>query len=686
MSVRVNKFSLIVLAAVVCGLFTGALPGSGDATHLKIWVYFTDHGESSPADLAAAIESAPLSERSLERRRLRGAREVRDIHDLPVHGEYLERLRDEGCTLKRPSKYLNAVSVIATPEQITAIRVLPFVRKVEPVRHYRRSAPDVRFEDRSQDGAPDRTGAPAPPAVLDYGPSFDQVNQINVVALHDAGYHGEGVMIGVFDTGFMLRHEAFQHLDLEAEWDFIFDDGNTENEPGDIGGQHNHGTQVLSTVAGFAEGSLIGTAYAATYVLAKTERMFQEVVGEEDDFVRALEWVDSIGVDIVSSSLGYFDWYTFADMDGNTAITTIACDIAVGKGITVCSAAGNERNSPWGHIIAPSDGDSVICVGGVDVSGNLYQSSSPGPSADGRIKPDVSARAVSTRTVSPNDSTAYTSGSGTSFATPLTSGAVALVLQFVKEEFQKSWGPMDVLQALRAEASQSDNPDNDLGWGIIDAYQSALRGDSAVGITDAFSMDVSLSGNVVRGSVFNGNATAQTVDVFRHKSLGGGSYEPDVTVARGVVVAGSSSSGFEDRLPEGGTFEYFLRLTDNPGFVFGRTTVTFQYGIALDQNAPNPFSAVSGRETTIRYSIGGVPATPGQPAPISTYSDVRLEIFDVRGARVATLVDGIQSPGDYTTGWNGISDTGNAVASGVYFYRLETPGQVLTRKMVVVRP
>ncbi len=689
-----KRLLLILLVALICGLLTGATPGDSDVTHLKIWVYFTDHGESSPEDLAAAIESVQLSERSLERRRVRGAGAVRDIHDLPVHGEYLDRLRDEGCTLKKPSKYLNAVSVIATPEQITTIRMLPFVKKVEPVRRYRRSAPDVRFEEQSRAGGPHSTDAPATPAMLDYGPSFNQVNQINVVSLHDAGYHGEGIMIGVFDTGFMLRHEAFQHLDVEAEWDFIFDDGNTENEPGDLSAsQHDHGTRTLSTMAGFAEGKLIGTAYAATYVLAKTERMFEEVVGEEDDFVRALEWVDSIGVDIVSASLGYFrfdnaaDNYTFADLDGNTAITTVACDIAVGKGITVCTAAGNERTTSWGHIIAPSDGDSVIAVGAVDAAGQLSSFSSPGPSADGRIKPDIAAMGTRVTTAVSSDSTGYTSySSGTSFSTPIAGGAIALILQWVDENTVLSWGPMDVLQALRTEASQSDSPDNDLGWGIIDAYQSALRSDSAVGITDAISMDISLTGNVVRGSVFNGNSTTQTVNVLRQKLRSGGSYEDAVTVAPGVVVAGSSSSAFEDRLQEGGVYEYSLRLPDNPDFVFGETTVTFQYGITLDQSAPNPFSAASGAETTIRYSIGGVPAAPGQPAPIGTYSDVRLEIFDVRGARVATLVDGIQSPGEYTVGWSGMSDTGNAVASGVYFYRLETPGQVLTRKMVLVRP
>jgi hypothetical protein len=442
---------------------------------------------------------------------------------------------------------------------------------------------------------------------------------------------------------------------------------------------------VLSTIGGFTEGQLIGPAYAATYVLAKTERMFEEVVGEEDDFVRALEWADSIGVDIVSSSLGYYrfgnsaDDYTFADLDGNTATTTIACDIAAAKGITICTAAGNERLSSWGHIITPSDGDSVIAVGGVDAAGGFSSFSSPGPTADGRIKPDVAARGSGVTTALASDSLAYTSfSSGTSFSTPLVAGACALILQRNPE-----WGPMDVLEALREEASQSTTPDNDLGWGIIDAHQSALYNPNT-GI-NAITMDVRLRGNDVAGSIFNGFPSSKTVDVLRHKwRPDGNGFESTATILNSTVVPGSSLTSFEDRLESGGVYDYVVRLTDDP---LNQTTVTVsvRIGASLAQSAPNPFVVGTVAETAIRFSIGGAPPVPGQAPRIESYAEVRLEVFDVRGARVATLVDDIKSPGEYTVGWDGRSDRGNPVASGVYFYRLDAPGQVLTQKLVLIR-
>jgi serine protease AprX len=654
----------------------------------KVWIYFTDRG-LSPAELAAAVENAPLSARALERRRMRGAGPVRDVRDVPVCAAYVDRLEAMGCVVKRESKYLNAVSALVTPRQVAAIRALPFVREVTPVRRFRRRPPDERFDRFSRPpaesaGEEDQAGSSA--ALLDYGASFNQLNMINVIPLHDAGNHGEGVMVGVFDTGFNLRHEAFQHLDVEAQWDFIFNDSIVENDPDDLSpSQHSHGTQVLSSLAGFKEGTLIGPAYGATFVLAKTERMFEEVVAEEDDFVRALEWVDSIGVDIVSSSLGYYDFdgtaddYTFADMDGNTAVTTVACDIAAAKGITICTAAGNQRGGSWNHIIAPSDGDSVIAVGAVDADGLLAYFSSPGPTADGRIKPDVAARGINVVTVIPDDSLGYTTQSGTSLSTPLVAGACALILKM-----HPDWGPMDVLQALRTEASQSDAPDNDLGWGIIDAYQSALGG--ASGVADALSLEVKLTGADVSGSIFNGNSTTLTVDVVRRKwRQDGNGYESTETVAHSVEVAGSSYSYFADRLSEGGVYEYVVRLTDDPLIQTGATRVTFGFGVTLGQSAPNPFVAGSGTQSTIKFSIGGTPPAPGMEPPISSYAEVTLEVFDVRGARVATLVDEIKSPGEYTISWDGLGDGGNPVASGVYFYRLRVPGQALTRKLVLIR-
>jgi hypothetical protein len=276
------------------------------------------------------------------------------------------------------------------------------------------------------------------------------------------------------------------------------------------------------------------------------------------------------------------------------------------------------------------------------------------------------------------DSLGYVNKSGTSFSTPLVAGACALILKM-----HPDWGPMDVLQALRSEASQSDSPDNDLGWGIIDTYQSALGGASAV--AKAFSLEVRLTGTDVTGLIFNGNSTAQTVDVIRQKwRQDGNGYESVETIAHSIVVAGSSYSHFGDRLDTGGVYDYLVRLTNDPLIQTDATTVKFGYGASLSQSAPNPFVVGSGTQSVIKFSVGGSPPTPGQEPPIASYSEVTLDVFDVRGARVATLVDEIKSPGEYTVNWDGLNDRGTPVASGVYFYRLQVPGQSLTRKLVLI--
>jgi subtilisin family serine protease len=677
-------------AACVALLFVFVLialpsPQSGEAgpattvTVNKVWVYFIDRGHKTPAGLQLAIANAPVSERSLERRRLRSGGPLTDIHDVPVSGSYLRALRDAGCVLKRPSKYLNAVSVLATGAQIEAIRRLPFVKKVVPVRTYRRRpAPVVE----GAEPAPHRPrGGPGP--AEDYGPSFDQLDQINVPQLHDSGITGAGVVVAIFDTGFNRSHEALDHLDVIAEWDFVFNDSITKNEPEDVYNQHYHGTYTLSALGGYAPGSLIGPAWEASFVLAKTERMFEEVQGEEDDYVRALEWADSIGASIVSSSLGYFDWYTWDDMDGNTAVTTVAADIAASKGITVVTAAGNEGccGDPlsWPGIIAPSDGDSVIAVGAVDASGVVANFSSRGPARDGRIKPDVMARGVATYCASPWDSLGYLQINGTSLSTPLVAGACALL-----EQMHPHWGPIDVRTALRNEASNSATPDTVYGWGIIDAYHSSLNG--ATGIMDAVSIDLELTGGVVRGTVLNTGHADLVVDIAREQQdlETGGSILRKV-VKSNVVIPGSASSTFVDKVGVGGVFRYRVQLSGDPSQRSGWSDwVVVAFPFALRQSAPNPFVAGRDAEAAIVYTIDGLPAGPG-PADVAGFHEVRLEIYDVRGARVRTLVDGIQTPDEHRETWDGRDDTGDLVASGVYFYRLSVDGRSLTRKLVLIR-
>lgn len=425
---------------------------------ISVWVAFTDKGFSTEQEYRDALDRArdQLLPNARWRRSKVRSPELVAFHDLPVCQEYVRDVLTTGVKRRVVSRYYNAVSVDATQEQIQVISHLPFVRAVDPVAKGYRDEPDIT-------GSRDYRNPPGTDQ-LDYGPSFDQLDQINVVAAHEAGYSGAGVLLCLLDTGCFLDHEAFDSLHVVAMWDFINNDSIIWNQPGqDSSWQHAHGTYTLSTAAGSSPGHLYGPAYGASVLMGKTESVAFEQPIEEDWYVAGLEWADSLGAEIVSTSLGYLDWYTFEDMDGNTCVTTNGVDIAVSNGIVCVTAAGNERNSGWGHIIAPADADSVIACGAVDQSGEIAGFSSPGPTYDGRIKPEVCARGVDTWCAMPFDPYSYGSVSGTSLSTPLVGGAVALVL-----EAHPDWTPMMVREALMMTADNSSTPNNDYGWGIID--------------------------------------------------------------------------------------------------------------------------------------------------------------------------------------------------------------------------
>ena len=228
----------------------------------------------------------------------------------------------------------------------------------------------------------------------------------------------------VLDTGFYTEHESINENNILNEWDFINNDSETQNEDGDVNDQHNHGTFILSVIGGAKEGQLYGPAYESQFLLAKTEDLTQEQPIEEDWFVAALEWGESLGADISSSSLGYIDWYEYEDLDGQTATTTIGINIATENGMICVTSAGNYGND---GIIAPADAYDVISVGAVDSSDELTWFSSRGPTADGRIKPEVCAQGLDTYAAIPSyDQYGYISG--TSLSCPLVSASCAIIL------------------------------------------------------------------------------------------------------------------------------------------------------------------------------------------------------------------------------------------------------------------
>jgi len=437
---------------------------------LVAWVFFRDKGSQAEARAASAL--VPMTPRAASRRRLRGVVTGASVEDLPLVPAYVDTVAAGVGRVRQRSRWLNAVSVEATASQLEAIEALPFVARLDLVRRYRRR----EYERLDPDAATQTRKPRRQPTVaaLDYGASIGQLTQIGVPAVHAMGFHGEGVVVAVFDAGFnSLNHEVFSALHIVAAHDFV--NGDDDVGDGADQGEGSHGTETLSVLGGFQEGQLVGPAFAADFILAKTENTVSETPVEEDNWAAAAEWAESLGADVISSSLGYLDYdspfpsYTFRDMNGQTAISTRAAEMAAARGVVVVNSAGNSGdNAQHNTLGAPADGAHVLAIGAVDPTGLRASFSSVGPSADGRIKPDVAAQGVSVRVALPGSVSRYGTANGTSFSCPLTAGVVALLLQV-----NPGATPDDVAGVLRATSSQAGRPDNLLGWGIVNANAAA---------------------------------------------------------------------------------------------------------------------------------------------------------------------------------------------------------------------
>jgi subtilisin family serine protease len=434
---------------------------------IKIWVFFTDKNISDRAGFVQAAASLNLTDRA-RRRRAKVGRDHVVFTDLPVAASYVQAIENLGAGHRRSSRWLNAATFEVRADLVETVAQLPFVAEIRPMLSSRRVV-SPETEERPAPPIENRSGEYA----LAYGDSFWQLEQLNIPAVHDLGYSGLGVTIAFLDTGHRYTHDAVSRHVSEgrvlAQYDFVHNDGNTSYEPGDAASEWSHGTQLWAIAAGYDPGVMYGGSYQANFILCKTEDVSSETSVEEDNWVAALEFVDSIGADVISTSLGYFLFddtcncnYTYADMDGQTATISIAASMADGLGMVLCKSAGNSGPSA-GSITAPADAFDILAAGSVNGTGSLAASSSRGPTYDGRIKPEVCARGVSTYTASIVADHVYGPASGTSFAQPLIAGAVGLII-----EAHPDWTPFQVREALKASGHMADTPDNNFGWGIPD--------------------------------------------------------------------------------------------------------------------------------------------------------------------------------------------------------------------------
>jgi serine protease AprX len=441
---------------------------------IMVWIHFTDKGG---AGLSRAIPQDVVSPRSLQRRlNVLPADRALDFDDLPVEPSYVDQLHTRGVQIRQRSKWFNAVSAEVTAAQIQEISSLPFVRELDLLYAMPRD-PRIQVEQPppSSSRGPGKVDSPT---ALDYGPSLPQVSLLKIPDVHATGNAAQDVIVGVFDNGFRLpAHESIDSLKIIATRDFV--DHKTSvvpNDPSPSTGAH--GIYTLSALSGYAPGQLIGPAYGASYILARTENDSSETPVEEDNWVAAIEWADSIGVQVTSTSLVYLNYdlpyrsWTWQDMNGHTTKISLAATMAARKGIVVLNSAGNDGVAADPNINtleAPADADSILAVGAVTPAGIRASFSSVGPTTSNppRIKPDIMATGTSIYCASPTVTTGYLYVQGTSLSCPLAAGVAAMMLHAVPNAT-----PMQVIEALKTTASQASHPDNRMGWGVINALQA----------------------------------------------------------------------------------------------------------------------------------------------------------------------------------------------------------------------
>lgn len=449
--------SKLCLIAVLVAVFTGRLQTAAGQTHTRHIIYLKDKA-NSPFNLSNP--QAFLSRRAIEKRQRHQV--LTDSTDLPVNPQYLETLAQTGTvTLLGASRWLNAVVVQCSNTTLALINALPFVQAVQPI-----ALRQAAGRKKQELPVPTWNVRGNSSATIDYGAGSQQLQLHHGTWLHQLGATGNNVHIAVLDAGFAgythnpLLDSVLLSNRIRSTRDFV--SRNTV-----VADDHPHGLNCLTVLAANQPGLLVGAAPHASYHLLRSEEAATEYPVEEFYWGLAAEYADSAGVDVIASSVGYFDFddpvfnYRYAQLNGRTTLISRYAALAARKGMLVVNSAGNEGGGSWKYIIAPADADSVLAVGAVNGNGVIAPFSGFGPTADGRIKPD--ALALGWGTAVGTTSGTVTNMSGTSFAAPVVAGLAACLWQLFPEE-----NNITLLQSIRKAGNRFTAPHPQYGYGVPD--------------------------------------------------------------------------------------------------------------------------------------------------------------------------------------------------------------------------
>ena len=430
--------------------------------YYKYRVYLTDKKQS---EFSIRHPEEFLSQKAIERRNRQGIKI--DETDIPVCATYVNQIRDMGVKIAHTSKWNNTVVVSCVDTTVMSrIAQLPFVSGTRRVAHYTKPTTQPGDERKNNVGQ----GFSLTQETTYGSFAYEQIAQLNGLALHGAGFKGEGMTVAIIDGGFFNVDviKGFQNTKILGTKDFV---DPTEN----FYATGSHGMMVLSCMGANIPNYMVGTAPEASYWLIMSEDGASEQLIEEDNWSAAIEFADSVGVDVINTSLGYYDFDNKADnlgyesLDGHTHICSKSASMVASKGMILCCSAGNEGNGRWKKITAPADAVDILTVGAVGPTGSRVAFSSQGNTADGRIKPDVMAIGLPSAVYDTDGDLTYSAG--TSFSSPILCGMVTCLWQSLPH-----LNAYQIIDIVRKSGNRADNPDELYGYGIPDFFKAYTIG------------------------------------------------------------------------------------------------------------------------------------------------------------------------------------------------------------------